>query len=130
MLTIIALLAGVQAASVQDPIAEPAVQEEITVIGRKLRDWRGSLKTRNGTVRCVTRKSTGDREIDQIGCDAMVTCFPRFEGEFKAVLSTTRDKAARSRMNAEISQRLATCVEQRHDELVQALADQRAAQRS
>ncbi|PAX08832.1 hypothetical protein [Sphingomonas lenta] len=130
MLTTIALLAGVQAAGVQAPIAEPAVQEEITVIGRKLRDWRGSLKTRNGTVRCVTRKSTGDREVDQIGCDAMVTCFPRFEGEFKAVLSTTRDKAVRNRVNTEISRRLATCVEQRHDELVETLADRRAARRS
>lgn len=126
MLTTITLLASVQVAGVQAPIAQPAIQEEITVIGRKLRDWRGSLKTRNGATRCVTKKSTGDREIDQIGCDAMVTCFPRFEGEFKAVLSTARDKAARKQTNAEISQRLATCVKQQHDELVDALANRRA----
>lgn len=109
---------------------QPAVQEEITVIGKKLRDWRGSLRTKDGVTRCITKKSTGDRDIDQIGCSAMVTCFPKFEGEFKAVLSTTRDKATRNRMNSEISQRLAACVGERHDRLAEALADRRAGERS
>ncbi|MEG3166431.1 hypothetical protein U1701_17765 [Sphingomonas sp. PB2P19] len=127
MFTIIALLAiaqtGVSAAST----AAPTIQDEIIVIGRKLRNWRGSLKTKGGATRCVTKKSTGDRDIDQIGCDAMVTCFLKFEGEFRAVLSASRDKISRNSMNADISQRLAACVEERHNKLKEALADRRAA---
>lgn len=130
MLIIVALFASVQVGSVQTATAEPAVQKGITVIGNKLRDWRGSLKTKDGVTRCVTKKSTGDRDIDQIGCSAMVTCFPKFAGEFKTVLATARDKATRNRMNVEISQRLAACVGERHDRLVEVLADRRAAERS
>ena len=126
MLTLIALLASVQAASAPTSVDGPVLQEEVTVIGKKLRDWRGSLKTQGKATRCVTKRSTGDRDIDKIGCDAMVTCFPRFADEFNAVLSTAGDKVSRSRMNAEINQRLTECVEERHDKLVETLADQRA----
>lgn len=129
MLTI-ALLAMAQTTGSPVPDATPVAQDEITLISRKLRDWRGFLTTKDGATRCVTKKSTGDRDIDQIGCAAMVGCFPHYEGEFKAVLSAGRDKASRNRMNADISQRLAACVEERHNKLVEALADQRAAGRS
>ncbi|MEK9213242.1 hypothetical protein [Sphingomonas sp. 2378] len=130
MLITAAMLAIAQAGTLPSPTPAPVVQNEITVIGRKLRDWRGSIMTKDGSTRCVTKKSTGDRDIDQIGCDAMLTCLPRFEGEFKAVLSTSRDKVSRRRMNADISQRLTACVEEHHDRLVEALADRRAGGRS
>jgi hypothetical protein len=122
MLTIVALLAGA-------PAVDPVVQDEVIVIGRKLQAWRGVLKTKNGTVRCVTKKSTGDRDIDQIGCAAMTTCFPRFVGELNATLSPANDKATRERLNADVSRRMAACVEDSHDRLVGALADRRAARR-
>lgn len=112
-----------------EPALTPTVEDEVTVIGRRLGGWRGSLKTRNGVARCVTRRSTGDRDIDRIGCDAMITCLPRFESEFKAVLAGRHDEDMRDRMNVDINRRLTACVEDRHDQLVAALAERRAESR-
>ncbi|NCP14384.1 MAG: hypothetical protein GW858_09515 [Sphingomonadales bacterium] len=72
------------------PAAQPRVDNEIVVMGSKLRDWRGNMKLRKGAVSCKTKRSTGDKAIDAIGCDAMVQCFtpivPRFAALEKSKL--------------------------------------------
>lgn len=57
-----------------EPVAEPPVENEIEVIGNRLRNWRGKWKLRKGVVSCKTTRSTGDKAIDAIGCNAMVEC--------------------------------------------------------
>ncbi|WP_010543332.1 hypothetical protein [Sphingomonas elodea] len=121
-------------ASLQDTLASatpvnPAAQEEIVVIGRKLRDWRGKLDLSARGTRCLTKRSTGDREVDQIGCDAMMICVPKFEAELKAALNQSKDKASRERANADVSRRITLCFQTEHDRRSAALAERRVALR-
>ena len=71
------LLAGTPAAAAAAP--DPAAAQEIVGIGRKidkrLSRWRGRLRKVDGEVVCQTRRSTRDKAIDAIGCDAMLACF-------------------------------------------------------
>ncbi|WP_294329714.1 hypothetical protein [uncultured Sphingomonas sp.] len=100
------------------------------MIGRKLRDWRGAIRLGDHAAGCVTKRSTGDRDIDQIGRDAMTTCVPMFEAALKDAYARTTDKAVRERSAADITQRMTACFEAQHDMRITALADRRAAQRS
>lgn len=122
-------------AQLQDVTAPPAgtsatPQDEIRVIGRKLRDWRGAIRLGEHAAACITKRSTGDRDIDQIGCDAMTACVPMFEAELKDAYTRTTDKAVRERSAADITRRMTACFEAQHDMRITALADRRAAQRS
>ena len=123
VLTIVLLLA-----LAPDP-APQAIAEEITVIGKRLQDWRGVIRTKKRVAQCSTRRSTGDAAIDAIGCDAMLTCWPRFEPEFRALAADPVDRATRETRNAEVGQRMAMCVGDRNDALVAELADRRSGRR-
>jgi hypothetical protein len=69
------LMATATAASV--PQTPPTAEEEaeILVIANRLNSWRGSVRLSDDRARCRTTRSTGDRRIDRIGCDAMTYCF-------------------------------------------------------
>lgn len=77
--------------------AQPAVDapadDEIVVMGNKLRDWRGSWRVRDGVVKCKTKRSTGDREIDAIGCGAMVTCMTPLVPQWQEIEDADLPKA-------------------------------------
>lgn len=130
MLIFLVLLATPQDNTAPPPGAPPSTQDEIRVIGRKLRDWRGTLKLGDHATPCVTKRSTGDAQIDQIGCDAMTACVPAFEAELKDSYTGKTDKAARERRAADITRRMTACFESQHDVRVAELADRRAARRS
>lgn len=130
MLIVLALLAHLQDVSAPLAATPAASQDEIRVIGRKLRDWRGAIKLGDHAAACVTKRSTGDRDIDQIGCEAMNACVPMFEAELKDAYTRKIDKAVRERSAADINRRMAACFEAQHETRIAALADRRAAQRS
>lgn len=75
------------------PEAEPPAGDEIVVMGNKLRDWRGTWRVRDGIVKCKTKRSTGDREIDAIGCGAMVTCMTPLVPQWQAIEDAKLPKA-------------------------------------
>lgn len=87
------LLVASLALAAAQPVAEPPVVDEIVVMGNKLRDWRGSWRVRDGAVKCKTKRSTGDREIDAIGCDAMVTCMTPLVPQWQAIEDAKLPKA-------------------------------------
>lgn len=80
-----------------EPVSEPPVENEITVIANKLRDWHGSWRLRKGAVTCKTRRSTGDKAIDAIGCDAMVACFGPLAPRFAEIEASKASKEELSR---------------------------------
>lgn len=130
MLILLALLAHLQDVAPPSAAASLSTQDEIRVIGRKLRDWRGAIKLGEHAAACVTKRSTGDRDIDQIGCDAMTACVPPFEAELKDAYTRTTDKTVRGQRSADITRRMTACFEAQHDARIAALADRRAAQRA
>ncbi|KEO89411.1 hypothetical protein EH31_12250 [Erythrobacter longus] len=106
------------------PTLEPEVENEIVVIGRQLRDWRGSWKLKDGAVVCKTRKSTGDKDIDAIGCDAMTSCMTPLVPEFVALeqMDLSRREMG-NRLNAVLEQgNVGQCTFSRREEGIEALA--------
>lgn len=95
---ILALLLMLQAA--------PAVDDG-AAIGARLQNWRGSLS--DGT--CKTRKSTGDPQIDRIGCAAMERCVPQFESRYAGAQDRAIRPEVKKVMLAALNGELAKCVE-------------------
>lgn len=90
------LIAALSLAAAQ-PVAEPAVDNEITVIANRLRDWGGRWKLRKGAVVCKTTRSTGDKAVDAIGCDALVICISPLAPRFAEIEATKAPKEELSR---------------------------------
>ncbi|WP_397603240.1 hypothetical protein [Sphingorhabdus sp.] len=128
MMTIALLL--VQTALPPSPLVAPA-EDDIVVIGNKLKVWNGKGGVTFGIRRCRTTKSTGDKEIDNIGCRVMIDCLlpmkPRIIGAAKAAgRDAEKRKAAQAPLNAELT----ACVNARRAALINELLDRRAAKRS
>ena len=99
---------------------------EIVVIGRKLGDWRGTWGSKNGVLACRTTRSTGDAEIDAIGCGALVACATPLIPRFKAIAGAKLPKAERERRMSAASQAMVPCLTQQREAGIAALADRRA----
>jgi hypothetical protein len=99
---------------------------DIVVIARKLDNWTGKFSIKGDKVKCATKNSTGDKEIDAIGCAAMVQCLPAFQPRITASDNAALDKSVRLAMKAEIKSELTTCVKATRADLVSALAQRRA----
>lgn len=127
MLLFLALLVHPQDGAT--PAAPPDAQEDIRVIRRKLHDWRGTIRLGDHARGCITKRSSGDPEIDQIRCDAMTACVPKFEAALKDSVTAASDKATREHTIAEISRRMTVCFEAQHEARIAALAERRAAER-
>ncbi len=109
-------------------LAQDARADEITVIGRKLKDWRGHADFKKGRASCRTRKSTGDAAIDRIGCESTVQCFtamqPRFDASQDKALAADERKRRLDALNQELGQ----CFADKREAMIAALADARATQ--
>jgi len=94
------LLVATLALAAAQPAVEVPADDEIVVMGNKLRDWRGSWRVRYGVVKCKTKRSTADREIDAIGCSAMVTCMTPLVPQWREIEDADLPKAElESRLN-------------------------------
>ena len=115
-------------ASAVIPAPAPPAEEEIVVIADRLKGWSGKVRDTLGIRSCRTTRSTGDKEIDAIGCRVLTDCFlPMKKRLIAAVKAAGRDaerrKAAMEPLNAEI----ATCANERRMKLISDLLDRRVA---
>jgi hypothetical protein len=122
MSALIVLLAA--AASAQVP--GPAEAREIVVIADRLKEWRGSWGSKKGVLACRTTRSTGDAEIDAVGCQALIACASPLVPQFKAIASAKLSKNERQRRMDAASQSMIPCLEQQREAGIAALADRRA----
>lgn len=102
--------------------------EEIVVIARKQKAWRGQWGTHKGAFECRTTKSTGDKQIDAIGCDAITTCIAPEVPKFQAIADSKLPKADRNRRMTALAQSLTPCLESEREAGIAALADARSGQ--
>lgn len=114
------------------PAVEPPLDNEILVLGNKLRDWRGSWRVRDGVVKCKTKRSTRDREIDAIGCGAMVTCMTPLVPQWQAIEDADLPKAElESRLNGLLqSANVADCFRAVREQGIAALVAARRSKRA
>ncbi|MFN5127285.1 MAG: hypothetical protein ACK519_02525 [Sphingomonadaceae bacterium] len=105
-------------------------QDEIVVIGQRLSRWTGKYEIRGAKMKCSTKTSTKDIEIDAIGCQAFQICTDTLKSRIAASDDTQLDKKARLAMKVELRRDLTDCVMVRRAELIEALAARRAAKSS
>ena len=115
------------ALAIQAVTPAPAPESDIVVIGRKLDAWRSKLTSEKGRVTCVTKVSTGDAEIDAIGCTVMTECFPKSRSAFEATTAKGLSRGERKRLMTVAEQAMLACVMPRRDELVGELVARRRA---
>lgn len=120
LLALIALQAAPVVAANQVPSAD------VVVIGQKLKTWSGKIDSISRTpLRCRTTRSTGDRDIDGIGCETMTDCMSQMRERMLAVGDRRQSKEARDALRASVEHDLGKCFEERHDALVAELAERR-----
>ena len=111
--------------------APDARAQDVVVIGQRLKTWRASWRSRKGKVSCAIKQSSGDREVDAIGCAAMTECAAPIEPR---ALALAKDKTmtadARKRAQEAINSDMGRCMIARRDTLIVELADRRAAARA
>jgi hypothetical protein len=126
------LIVATLALATAEPVAQPPAENEIEVIGNRLREWRGKWKTRKGVVSCRTTRSTGDKAIDAIGCDAMVQCVAPVARQWAALddEKLSKDELNR-RANAMLEEaRIGDCMTAKRDAAIAALAAARRSNRT
>ncbi|TAD73246.1 MAG: hypothetical protein EAY70_12455 [Sphingomonadales bacterium] len=125
----IAVLLAPLALAAAASVAVPPVDNEIEVIGNRLRSWRGKWKLRDGAVTCKTTRSTGDKAIDALGCDAMVECIAPVAPQFTALDEAKLKRAeAEQRANALLeAAKIGECIAARRNDGIAALAAARRA---
>lgn len=108
------------------PSPQPADEPDIVVIARKLQNWRASFRIKRGKYACEVTRSTGDLEIDRVGCEAMRVCLIPAMPRFEATRAKGVDAATRQRLTDAINAEMTTCVRDRRRQLIAELADRRA----
>lgn len=123
----LAMLAAALLTTLQAPATPPAA--DVVVMGEKLKNWRASVRERKGRMVCTTRTSTGDRELDAIGCNAMATCLAELKPRLNATLDKTLAAADRKSLRDAVDRDLFTCVTTNRDTAAAALAERRYQER-
>lgn len=108
-----------------EPPPNVEVDRDIVVIGNKLKDWRARIYERRGKMLCQTRTSSGDKEIDAIGCTAMATCLTELRPRLIASVGRKRPATERKALNAAAAKEFGTCTMGRRDTLIADLAERR-----
>jgi hypothetical protein len=123
------LLALVLAASPGAPLPPPSpeVAQEIVVIGKQMKTWKGGISKVGGRMICKTSKSSGDRALDAIRCGAMLSCVKPVEPRIDALMASAVPRAEKSRRFQAIMTGLIPCYESTEAAAVERLARERAA---
>ena len=118
---VIAIAQAGAPAAVADKV-DPKVAAQVQPIADKLAQWRGTWAAVGGKLACKTVKSSGDEEVDKIGCFATLSCVKPIYPELKAIAD---GKATEADKKARISAKLggqATCLKQHRGQGIAALA--------
>ena len=107
------------------PAPNAEIQSNIVVIGNKMKAFRTSVRDRGGKMVCQTKKSTGDKEIDAIGCTVLAGCLTEFRPRLDASVDRKLPSAERTRLRKAVEGDLGTCMITRRDTLIADLAERR-----
>ena len=118
------LLFSIVMLAAQQASSEP-LQKDIVVIGTRLQRWQGTYQIRGSRMKCATKASTGDPQIDATGCTAFEVCANTLSTRIAASDDKSLAKAVRISMKETIKQDLSACVGDKRASLIAALAQRR-----
>ncbi|MEQ1724472.1 MAG: hypothetical protein ABL882_00915 [Sphingopyxis sp.] len=119
------MLALIGAQAEATPSVEPESDADIVVLARRLDSWRGRARERNGELECQIIRSSGDRDVDQIGCNAMTICITQLRPTL-ALHGSERNRTRRRALQIAANQALSNCVRSQRQTQLEALGDRRA----
>ncbi|MBX3593455.1 hypothetical protein [Sphingomonas sp.] len=123
--TALALAAQAAPAPAPDATAAASAQDEIVVIGQRLKEWRGTWRLVGDKVACKTLKSTGDTAIDAIGCQAMLVCIGPEVPAIESLAAQAKDKVVfKQQLDAKL-QTLVPCLDKARTAGIAGLAKER-----
>ena len=121
-----ALLLSAAAQAPAPPAApSPQVQSDMVVLGGKLKKFRTRVWSKGETMHCTTLKSTGDKELDAIGCTSASTCMSDLRPRLVASADRKLPAAERKRLKNAVGQEWYDCTMARRDALIAELAERR-----
>lgn len=85
-MSVLALL--VAATPLAPVLPAPGVAQEIAVMGKKLKNWKGGVSKVGGRMVCKTKKSSSDKALDAIRCGAMLSCVKPLEPRIDALMGS------------------------------------------
>ncbi|MXO75382.1 hypothetical protein GRI40_09170 [Altererythrobacter aerius] len=106
---------------------DPEVAAQVPLIAGKLQGWQGAWGAVDGKLACRTMKSTGDSEIDMIGCGAMMACVKPVFPKLKALADGPGSEADKKAKMGTILAGQSTCLKERRGQGIAALALKRGA---
>ena len=109
-------------AKVDTSRVDPKVAAQVPVITEKLRQWRGTWAAVDGKLACRTVKTSGDEDVDKIGCYATLTCIKPAYPALKAIAdSKVAEEQKKAKMKAKLDS-LQTCMSQHRGQGIAQLA--------
>jgi len=105
-------------------------QAEIVVIGQRLSHWTGKYAIRGAKLRCATKTSSGDGEIDAVGCKAFDICADQLSSRITESDDKSLPKESRFSLKEGIKRDLSSCVADQRVMLIAKLADHRSAMKN
>ena len=100
-------------------------QTEIVVIGQRLSNWTGRYAIRGSKLRCSTKTSSGDRDIDTLGCRAFEACADQLASQIAATDEKSLPKDVRVSMKESVKRDLSICVADKRVVFIGELAKER-----
>jgi hypothetical protein len=117
------------ALALQAAIAEPEFSDdqEIVVTAKKLDNWRGKFSLRGEKFKCKTSITTGDKDIDAIGCNAIRQCLVPLQPRLTESDNKALGKDRQRELKKAIFEDLGVCVKERRAKMVAEFASLRKA---
>ena len=111
------------------PVAQsPELTESpIVVIARKLDTWRGNWRIDKGKFTCRTTRSSDDREIDALGCQAIERCIGPQVPALRTLSASKLAKNEKRRQMTALIQSSAPCMSTTRNAAIAELAAGRSA---
>jgi hypothetical protein len=101
---------------------DPKVAAQVPVIAGKLEQWRGAWGAAGGKLACRTVKSSGDEEIDALGCAATIACVKPAYPALKTIADGSAAKDEKERLMKAKLATLEPCLRQHRGQGIAELA--------
>ncbi len=125
------LLALLVAATPLAPVSPtPEVAQEIVVMAKKLKDWKGGVSKVGGKMICRTSKSSGDKALDAIRCGAMLSCMKPLEPHIDTLMGSKLALSEKKNRFAGMVSGVESCAAKQEAGALARLAEDRAEDRA
>lgn len=91
-------------------VAPPSADQDILVLANKLQRWTGKFQIRGTRRKCLTVTSSGDTEVDHVGCEAFLACADQYQAETDASDERRIDKETRRARKATLIGHMKDCI--------------------